>query len=547
MYNRARFYALYGQDSWRATRNLTLNYGLRWEVSSPWWETHNEQRTLVPGLQSEDFPGAPTGWVFPGDPGIPSTLSPTRHGNFAPRLGLAYSPSATEGLLAKLLGGPGKTSIRTAFGIYYTSWEDRMISQEAGNAPYGYWWSSPTPPMFANPYIDRSTGYNEGERFPITLPPLNTPQPKDPDNSINWAQFEPITSSPTWYYRNRLPYGEHYDFSVQRQFGGATLLSVSYVGTQGHRLLATVENNPGNPALCLSLSQPNEVTNGVTCGPYGENNTYSPVTGGVITTTRTTFGPAFGSNGWMATMANSNYNALEVTMRHTVGGLKFLAGYTFSKSLDNASGNGLGQGDNINPINPKITKSLSAFDVPNNFVTSYNYRVPFYKLWSANRLTNGWTLSGIMRFATGFPVYIFEPDDNSLLGTFSSGQGNPVDEPNRLPGSLNITDPRKADPSAVTNPYFNPALFTHEAIGQLGNSSRRFFHGPGWNNWDMALVKELHLTESKNLQFRAEFFNMFNHAQFGGPDGNIDSGSTFGFVTSAGAARIGQVAMKFIW
>jgi hypothetical protein len=311
--------------------------------------------------------------------------------------------------------------------------------------------------------------------------------------------------------------------------------------------LATVENNPGNPALCLSLSQPNEVTNGVTCGPYGENNTYSPVTGGVITTTRTTFGPAFGSNGWMATMANSNYNALEVTMRHTVGGLKFLAGYTFSKSLDNASGNGLGQGDNINPINPKITKSLSAFDVPNNFVTSYNYRVPFYKLWSANRLTNGWTLSGIMRFATGFPVYIFEPDDNSLLGTFSSGQGNPVDEPNRLPGSLNITDPRKADPSAVTNPYFNPALFTHEAIGQLGNSSRRFFHGPGWNNWDMALVKELHLTESKNLQFRAEFFNMFNHAQFGGPDGNIDSGSTFGFVTSAGAARIGQVAMKFIW
>jgi hypothetical protein len=377
MYNRARYYALYGQDSWRATRNLTLNFGLRWEVSTPWWETHNEQRTLVPGLQSKDFPGAPTGWVFPGDPGIPSTLSPTRYNNFSPRIGLAYAPSATAGFLGKLLGGPGKTSIRAAFGVYYSSWEDRMISQEAGNAPYGYWWSSPTPPMFANPYVDRSTGYNEGERFPVTLPPLNTPGPNNSDNSVNWAQFEPISSSPTWYYRNRLPYAEHYNFSLQRQFGAATLLSVSYVGTQAHRLLGTVENNTGNPALCLSVSQPNEVTNGVTCGPYGENGTYYPITGGVINTTRSPFGPAFGSNGWMATMANSNYNALEVTLRHTVGGLEFLAGYTFSKSLDNASGWGISQGDNINPVNPKITKSLSAFDVPNNFVMSYRYQIPF--------------------------------------------------------------------------------------------------------------------------------------------------------------------------
>jgi hypothetical protein len=244
-------------------------------------------------------------------------------------------------------------------------------------------------------------------------------------------------------------------------------------------------------------------------------------------------------------MANSNYNALELMLRRTMGRFEFLAGYTWSKSLDNASGNGLGP-DDLNPINPKITKALSAFDVPNNFVVSYNYRIPLDKLGHPNRLTSGWTISGITRFATGMPVYLSESDDNSLLGTFGTGQGGMVDVPNRLPGPLKITDPRKGDPVSGTNPYFNTSLFTKEAIGQLGNSSRRFFATPGNNDWDLCLAKELRLTESKNLQFRAELFNAFNHAIFGNPSGEILS-SSFGFVTSAVNQRVGQVALKFIF
>ncbi len=544
-YQRCRYYALYGQDSWRATSNLTLNAGLRWEVSTPWWEAHNEIEGLVLGLQSKVFPGAPTGWVFPGDPGVPSTLSPTRYNNFGPRLGLAYSPHADGGFLGKLLGGPGKSSIRASFGVYFTSYEGSIYAQELGDAPYGYWWSNPAPPLFATPFIDRPSGLDRGQHFPAPIPPLNV-GPNNPDNSFPWSQVLPLSSSPAFFHDNRLPYNEDYNFTIQRQFGGATLLSLSYVGTQAHRLLATVEANTGNPALCLSLSQLSQVTDGVTCGPYGENGVYHPIGGGVITTTRSPFNDAFGSNGYIASMANSNYNALQVTLRHTLGRLEFLAGYTWSKSLDNASGTGLGQGDNINPINPKITKALSAFDVPNNFVVSYSYRIPFDKLGHPNRLTNGWAISGITRFATGFPVYLQEPDDNSLLGTFGVGQGSSVDEPNRLPGSLNITDPRKGDPGSGTNPYFNTSLFTREVIGQLGNASRRYFHGPGWNNWNLSLAKELRLTESKNLQFRAELFNAFNHAQFWGPTGNILN-SSFGFVTGASSARIGQVGMKFIF
>ena len=545
LYSRARYYGAYAQDNWRATRNLTLNYGLRWEVSTPWWEAHNQLEALRPDCQSVVFPGSPKGWCFPGDPGVPSTLAPTRYNNFAPRIGLAYSPSGQSGFLGKLTGGSGQTSIRAAFGVYFTSFENRALTQETGDAPYGYWWSNPAPPMFSTPFVDRPSGLDRGQRFPVPVPPLNV-SPENPDNSINWAQFLPISSSPAMFHQNRLPYAEHYNISVQRQFGTATILSLSFVGTQGHRLIGNMEANPGSPALCLSVSQLSQVTDGVTCGPYGENGVYHPVTGGVITTTRYPYSDAFGSNGYMATMANSNSNALEVTFRRSVGRLELLGGYTWSKSIDNASGNGLGLGDNINPIDHKITRGLSAFDIAHNFVVSYSYRIPFDKLGHTNRLTSGWTFNGITRFSTGFPVYLQENDDNSLLGTFGTGQGNMIDVPNRLPGSLNITDPRKGDPASHTNPYFNTSLFTKEALGQLGNANRRFFHGPGWNNWDIALEKELRLTESKSFQFRAELFNAWNHAQFQNPPGDILNGN-FGYVTNANAARVGQVGIKFLF
>lgn len=542
-HTRSRYYGIYGQDSWRATPTLTINWGLRYEVSTPWYEAFGEMEAMVLGEQSVVFPGSPKGWVFPGDPGIPKTIAPTRYNNFAPRVGLAYSPGASSGFLGKLVGGPGKTSIRAGWGIYYTAFEDAAFFNAQGDAPFGFFYSSPTPPLFATPFLDRQTGKDEGQRFPPPLPPTNV-SAAHPDN-ISFANFEPIGSSPTVATNNRLPYAEHYSVSLQRQFGTSTLASVSFVGTQGHRLLGDVEANPGVPSLCLGVSQPLQVLPGkATCGPSGENGVYYPVGGGVINSTREPFGAAFASDAYFATMANSNYNSLETTLRHTVGRLEFLAGYTYSKALDNASGWGAG-GDLINPINPKITKSLSAFDATHNFVMSYSYHVPFDKMWRPNRLTDGWILTGITRFTTGLPVLLQEPDDNSLLGTgFSGPCGCMVDVPNVTPGSLQFMNPRKGNPGAGTDPYFNTSLFSHEAVGQLGDSNRRYFHGPGLNNWDLALLKDLRLTESKRLEFRAEFFNVYNHAQFGLPQGNILN-SSFGFVTSANPARIGQLAAKF--
>jgi hypothetical protein len=242
-------------------------------------------------------------------------------------------------------------------------------------------------------------------------------------------------------------------------------------------------------------------------------------------------------------MGNSNFNALEVSLRYTTSRLALLGAYTYSKSLDQSSA----MPEQVNPYYYPLTKALSAFDLTHNFVVSYNYELPFDKLWHPGRLTSGWYISGITRFSTGLPITISENDDHALVGNFSTGpNGNTTDEPIHTPGPLNITDPRKQNLQTLQNPYFNKGLFFVEPVGTLGTSSRRFFHGPGINNWDIALLKDLRLTESKTLQFRAELFNAFNHAQFSLPQGNFLN-SNFGFVTSANSPRIGQVAIKFLF
>lgn len=539
LYSRGRYYGLFGQDSWRLRRNLTLNYGLRWDVTTPWWEKYNRMEALVPGLQSLSFPTAPVGWTIPGD-GVPTTVAPTRYGNFAPRLGVAYAPDPKGGFWRKLTGGTGKSSIRASWGIFYTDLEDFTNANGNGDAPYGLYWVSPTPSMFQTPWVDLYTGNVEGQRFPIPAGIIDA-SPSHPDPNVDWAQFEPISSSPTYYYKNVIPYTESYMLSLQRQFAADTVLSVSYVGTQGHHLMVIEEANPATPSVCLSVSQPSEVAPGSnTCGPFSETGTFTTAAGQVIQA-RQQLGPNggsnFGSTGWYRTLGNSSYNALEVSVRHTADRLTILGAYTYSKSLDDSST----ATEAVYPFNPGLSRALSAFDLTHNFVVSYSYELPFDKAFGPSRLTRGWVLTGITRFATGLPVTLIEVDDRSLIGATSPGPTGDQDEPNYVPGKLLLnTNPRKG------GTYFNTSLFSLENLGQFGDAARRFFHGPGFNNWDIALLKNLPIRESKTLEFRAEWFNAFNHAQFNSPDGNIND-STFGVVTSAQPARVGQLAIKFMF
>ena len=315
---RSYYVGAYAEDSWRISHNLTLNYGLRWEATPYWADSRNRNPDVILGLQSKIFPGAPTGYVFPGDPGVPTHFANPRWNNFGPRIGLAYSPSASSGILHRILGDPGKSSIRAGYGMYYTNIQGAATFNFAA-APYGLFYFSSAPPLMTTPFITRASGQNLGQRFPVPPLPANL-SPSNPDPNINWAQFEPISGEVDPLVDDKTPYSEHVTFSIQRQFASDTLMSVSYVGTFGHHLLVNVDNNPGNPGLCLSVSQPSQVMPGTaTCGPFGENGVYYPAGGGVINSTRGPFGPLFAGNGYYLDRGNSNYHALEVSLRHTAG------------------------------------------------------------------------------------------------------------------------------------------------------------------------------------------------------------------------------------
>jgi len=545
--SRTRYGGAYVQDTHKVRSNVTLNLGLRWEVSMPWYDTQGKIETIVPGLQSTQFPTAPKGWVVPGDPGIPSTLAPTRYNNFAPRVGLAYSPGFSDGLAGKIFGGPGESSIRAAYGIYYTSIEDLNLFYEVGDAPFGLYWVSPNPTMFDEPFRTRADGTSQTQRFPFTFPTPGSPANKTLDYSI----YLPISSSPGYDIHNRLPYAEHYDLSFQRELSKSAVLTLSYVGTQGHRLISQYDANPGDAALCLQLNQLGATP---TCGPFGEQDTYAlppgtpapaaaftvacppgtPAGSTCIGGTRNHLGPAFGQyNSFTVNLANSNYNAGQVTLERKAADITFLAAYTFAKAIDNSSG----FGQWVNFANPRLTRSLSSFDVTHNFVFSYNWALPFDRAFKGapKRLTQGWNLTGITRFTGGLPVPISQrADDVSLFGS-----GN-TDMPN-LVGKVYIQDPRNPD-----HIFFNRDTFASGPVGAFGNANRQFFHGPGINNFDIGLIKRTAITDSTAFEIRAEFFNVFNHVQFNNPDGNFSIfGDQMGVVTSTREARIGQLSAKF--
>lgn len=519
-YGRNKYAGIFAQDSWHLNSNLTFNYGLRWDRIEPWYEKYNQISTTEPGKQSMVFPGAPVGILYPTDPGVRRILAPPGN-EFSPRIGLSYSPDLSpDSILGKIVGGPGKTSLRAGFGMYYTSIEALTLGVLAANAPYGTTYSSPAPPTFSNPFVTTSTGQDLGQYFPIRFAPLNSSR-NHPDPNVDWSQYVPISGIPAYPVTNRIPYTEQYLFSLERQVGNNTLFSASYVGNQARRLLVLVESNPGDPAACLSLPG---------CGPFTETESG----------TRGPLGPSFGSNSNQSTIGNSSYNALEISLRHTSKRLQLFASYTYSKSMDQSSN----VGEEVNPIDPALSRALSAFDVKHNFVVSYAYELPFdHWFGGTSRWTGGWTISGITHFSSGFPVTLLNYGDNSLLGAEPNGINNyGVDEPQYLPGPLDLN----SNPRAGTS-YFNTSRFNIQPLGEPGNARRRFFYGPGIDNYDMALLKSIPLTESRSLQLRFEGFNIFNHAQFYGPasvNGNINS-STFGDVVSAAAPRLMQAAVKF--
>jgi hypothetical protein len=561
---------LFAQDSWKIKPNLTLNYGLRWELDTPLTDVLGHVQTFRPGQTSKIYPcdntplaSCPTGLVVPGDPGVPAGMTSTYVKAFAPRLGLSYSPNRTDGVLGKLLGSNGKTSIRTGWGLFYNPMEQLVLEQFGAEPPFG------SSPSFFNTFFNTPFVAQGGAIAPNGFNGVLTPpKGKDP----GWANYSPILLYGDFQPHLRTQYTAQYNLSVQRELAKDLLWQINYVGAQGHRLLASHDINAGNPQTCQDL---NTYLGAGTCGPTLEDNIFPKFTlqpgntfhlpngqivtgapGGTpmyIAGTRPYSVPNCVSNGPNAgtncpdpsgsvvftnifaedTIATSAYNSLQTMLEKRFShGLQFQAAYTWSKSLDWASS----FEETLNPFDFKKSRSLSLFNSAHRFVINYVWDIPVPRYQGvAGKIFDDWQLSGITQFQSGFPIRLQTQNDNELIGSlFFFGTAAP-----QLSGKLQTLNPK-----APGHLYLNPAQFSDPTLGTFSTTPRSICCGPEENQWDITFSKKITLTEAKYFQFRADIFNAFNKTQFVNPDGNF-SNSTFGQILQARDPRLVQFALKF--
>ena len=623
---RSKSFYLFAQDSWKIKPSLTLNYGLRWELNTPLADAGKKVQTFRPGQTSTIYPCqlsagqiaafenlgvvnpdcantgvTPVGLVVPGDKGVPNGLSETYYKSFAPRIGVAWSPGATSGFWHNLFGGPGKSTIRAGFGIFYNPVEQLVLEQFSAEPPFGgstFVFNT----QFNTPFLSQDGSTTFPNPFNgILNPPRGQP--------VDWSLFRPILLFGQAAKNPRTQYAEQYNLTFQREVAKNMVATVSYVGRQGHRLLASQDLNPGNPRTCLDLQALSDSTGNanLACGPFFADTAYSfvlpagqqfhmpyisgPTAGGTNTPCPIANAPAgctvtgaaggtpitlvglrpyssplcdpFTGNGCpqdgidvfssiftQNTIGNSAYNGLQASLEKRFShGLQFEAAYTFGKSIDNSS-----TFENlVDPVDPRRNRSLSLFDARHRFVFSYYWELPVPKFEGfKGKVLNGWAVSGITTFQSGFPIRITEQDDIELQSSFdfeTPGQPN-VAAPFRSinPRKLTCALGTGTDPSTCTliNAGFNPDAFTEDTVppGTIGNAPRTICCGPGINNWEIGFTKLTPISERFKLEFRGELFNAFNHAQFFQPDGNITDGTDFGRVKRARDPRLIQFALK---
>jgi len=410
---------------------------------------------------------------------------------------------------------------------------------------------------------------------------------------VDWGLFRPILLFGQFQPHMRSQYSAQYNLTIQRELTRDMKLEVGYVGSQGHRLLATHDLNYGNPQTCLDLQSIADANPGIgtDCGqffadspffipggtvlptdfhlPYAQNHSVIPAGTTVGPNGITLVGlrpysspqcdpiagtgcptdgvPVFSSIFAQDTIANSAYNSLQASLdKRFAHGLQFTVAYTFSKSFDEASSfEGI-----LNPIDPGRSRSLSNFDARHRIVFSYYWEMPkSHYSGVAGKVLNGWALSGITTFQTGFPIRIISSADNELMYSFDFELPG---EPDQLK-PFKTTRPQSTCFSGVCNYYFDPSTFTEDTsidpslFGRFGNAPRTICCGPHISNTDFAVLKSFGISESKRVDFRAEIFNIFNHTQFFNPDGNSSDGAQFGQITQARDPRLMQFALKFFF
>lgn len=568
MYERYKIFEPYFQDDWHVTRRLTLNLGLRMSFFGTYYELHHnawnfDPAHYVPGASAtgaDDLVvGNPfNGWVDCGvTPGVPAGCMTNHWINPAPRLGFAFDPR-----------GDGKWAIRGGYGIFFEHTNGNEANTE-GLEPYN--------PKTQISSVSNVVGYSN--ITPALLGTTTTP-----------LSFRSIPNKAVW------PYIQQWHLDVEHDIGRSTVATVSYVGSAGVHLTRSYELNqmrpvpPGqNPYApgqiisnpdCTSVSidpntaQATATVNGITqTGSWANNlavacgNTADPYRpfNGIGTILRND------------ESASSNYNALELALRHSIGGLQLDLAYTYSHSIDDSSD--AFDSSFVNSYDLNAYRASSNFDQRHVFNLGYVYDLPLFKQKGlANKILGGWEWSGITNIQSGTPFSVYNVGFGSIPSD-NAGVGNGFASAGSFPNIAG--DPRASVtnmPVAGAGPLlFNPSVFSAPTGLTFGNSTRNILTNPHRTNFDMALLKHFAITESKYFEFRAEAFNVFNHTEWGyiggdsgsaasasvgnnganeigcygagnnAGDSSCTSGSTLLHPVSVHNARILQLALKFIF
>ena len=553
-----RYYAFYAQDDIKVSRKLTLNLGLRYDYESPLTDRHNQlsfvdfksqipikvtpvdasqglDPTLAQSLGIGLRPNLPLiggGVGFPGVNGIGKGVSLPIRNNFGPRVGLAYSLD-------------NKTVIRTAYGIIYPG----STADNSGNFPTIQGFNPITTSVLAP---DGYTPQNRPDRGFL----LSNPYP----NGLRQVQgssqglVTSVGSSDTGFLRNdKHAYYQQWNFGVQRELPGNMLVEVAYVGAHSVHLQdysgAAYDALP-DKYLALGNSLFDSLPN-----PFFGVVPANSALGGSDTISRQQLllpYPEFtGVNGQAAHRTSSTYNGMQLKVQKRMSsGLSVLGSYTISKTLDDDSATD-GSVINITPFvtghqdpnNPKADHSLSANDRSQVLIISSIYSLPFGrgKAFGAgisnpllSHLIGGWETSSILAFATGFPIGMF-----CGYCSFPANRPDLIGNPNSGSGSV----------ESRLNDWLPASAFSPNVAFQYGNVSRTLPHtrGPGQANVDFSLVKDTHVGERLNVQFRSEFFNFLNRPQFGMPNTTAGSSSFGEITTQVNIPRQIQFGVKLYW
>jgi len=500
--------AMYINDKWRVKPGLTLNLGLRWEPWLPWADRSAEAlggiidaAAFAAGKKSTRFPNLPPGYLVHGDPGVPDASAQNGWHMFDPRVGLAWD-----------VRGNGKTSIRAGAGLYHDQPFARMINQMMTTNPFI------SANIITDPTVPWYSPYNAAP-FNGVLPSLQVPPPS------NTAFPLPVSFAIGFSPDFKPPATGEWNLTIERQLGQGFLLRTSYEGSESWHMYGSRDMNsavyiPGTNADGSAKS---------TASNLAQRRPWYPYYGTVIVDEST---------------STSSFNALAISVeKRMTGSLSLLSGYRWAKCLDVATAASFSSEEYLDSRNKRLDRGRCNSDLASQLKMAVVYRLPSLQSWgfAGRNILGGWTMSGIWQWRDGFPFSVTSGKDANLDGTNNDRAdlvGNPIPAGGR-------------SRAAQVQAWFNTAAFQSAATGTPGNSPRNFLRAPGYFNLDYSLIKSFpipygRLKETQKIDFRAEFFNIFNHPNFNAPNTTFTS-LQFGQLQSARDPRILQFALKYIF